>query len=280
MTLKKHLMLALASLTLMGSVSAQAYVTPGNRERGPVRPQPLPPERYPEPPGRPGQGGYTEQKSIILNRRVTNEVLPLRQMMGIDARYDNYTVESVMVDVRGSTQNSSIDLLINGYIEQQVGFPRGRITLYPRNNMVLGRDIRALQLGIRALVDVDAVYVTLRSGRGGGGYEREIPVTVGVTRRLTGNDRLDIGSYINLNSYRGYRIQAIEVYANAAYNASFLDLVINGFNQGRTLEFGRYAQTMVVNPTNAVIGQGAESIVFYSRGDMDVHQVTLRLIGR
>lgn len=289
MTLRKHLVLAMASLTLLSAVSAEAYVTPGNRGPGPVRPQPLPPEppRAPQPPLPPGRGddgynrpgnGRTEQKYIVVNRRFINETVSLTQMLGLDSRYNGYVVESVMVDVRGSTQNSSLDLIVNGYMEQQTPFPRGRVMLYPRGEFAIGRG--SLQLGMRNVVDVDAIYVNLRPGRGGGGGYQELPITVSVTRRLLGNDRLDIGAYIDLNRYRGYRIQSIEVYANSVYGGSFMDLVINGFNQGRSLEFGRYAQTQTVMPTNAVIGQGAESIVFYSRGDMDVHTVTLRLSTR
>ena len=281
MTLKRSLLLSFVAITLFAA-AAEAYIVPG---------APRPDAPYPTPdvgPGFPGDfgngGGYGRQESkvIYLNRRVNNETLQLRQLAGIGENYRGYEVESVEAQFRSSGYNTEVALLTDGRMNESVYSPQGAVLLRPRYRAVLGEDIRTLQLEIRGNAQIESVTVNLRERS----YQpptnpgRTIDVPLYVNRRLYGNDRLDLGMYLDVNRYRGYRIQAIEIEANAVYNVAMMDLLINGFNQGQTLQVDRYSRRQSVYPQNAVIGQSASSIVLYTRGDLDVRAVTLKLTRR
>lgn len=295
MTLKKSILIAFAALNL-ASLTAGAYIVPG----GPRPPQPAP---YPQDPGYPGypppfpggddfgngRNGRQEQKIIYINRRVGNETLSLRQLAGIGENYRGYTVESVIVDVRRSGPRAELSLLTDGRMEETTYSPQGRVQLRPRFRAVLGEDIRTLQLEVRGIADIDSVTINLIEGDRydrpdrpdrPGFPGREIDVPLYVSRRLYGNDRLDLTQYIDMNRYRGHRIEAIEIEATPVYNNALMDVIINGFNQGQTLQIDRYGSRQTVRPMNAVLGLGADSIMLYTRGDLDIHRVTLRLMRR
>lgn len=284
MTLKNSLLIAFAAITLT-SLSAGAYIVPGG-------PRPAEPAPYPgDFPGEDdfgnggiGNGGFEngrqEQKIIYLGRRVSNETLALRQLAGIGENYRGYTVQSVVVEIRRSGPQAEISLIADGREEDTSYSPQGAIQLYPRYRAVIGEDIRSLQLSVRGTAEIASITVNLidndrveRPGRPG----RGIDVPLYVSRRMYGNDRLDLTQYIDMYRYRGYRIQEIVIEATPVYNTALIDLLINGFNQGQTLQVDRYNSRQTVRPQNAVLGQGAESLVLYTRGDLDIRQVTLRL---
>ncbi|MGE9745574.1 hypothetical protein [Bdellovibrio bacteriovorus] len=302
MTLKNSLLISFAAITLFAA-AAEAYIVPGGSRPGPAPipdvgpgfpgdfgpggdfgPAPIPAPGYPgDDFGNGGGYGRQERKVIYLNRRVNNETLHLRQLAGIGENYRGYVVESVEAEFRSSGYNTEVILLTDGRREESVYSPQGSVLLRPQYRAVLGEDIRTLQLEIRGNAQLESVTVNLReqdSYNPPGRPERTIDVPLYVNRRLYGNDRLDLGMYLDMNRYRGYRIQAIEIDANAVYNVALMDLLINGFNQGQTIQVDRYGRRQTVYPQNAVIGQSASSIVLYTRGDLDVRGVTLKLSRR
>ncbi len=227
--------------------------------------------------GRDGRQGRIEQKTAHLNRRFFNETIRLKQLLNLGHGYSGYTVESVELQVRGSSRDAQVSLLADGRREDLIYSPQGRVQLSPRYTLELDSN-RSLQVQVIGVADIDSVTVNLRApGYGGGHPGREIEVPLSVSRRMIGSDRLELTNYIDMNRYRGYEIRAIEIEGNAMYNAALLDLVINGFNQGQTLQLDRYIQRHVMYPRNAVIGQGAESLILLNRGDLDIRRVTLRL---
>lgn len=279
LNLNKSVLMAFVAITL-ASMTAGAYIVPGGDRPGPY---PGRPERPGYPPNYPPNYGRQEQKIIYLGRQVANENLPLRQLAGIGEEYRGYTVESVVIDVRQSGPRAEVSLVTDGRLEETAYSPRGRVTLRPRFGAVLGQDFRSLQLEVRGYTNIDSITINLTQG---GGYDRpdrpgrSVEVPLYLNRRMYGNDRLDLTQYIDVNYYRGQRIESIEIEANPVFNTALLDLLINGFNQGQSLQFDRYNNRQVVYPQNAVIGMGADSIVLYSRGDMDIYRVTLRLSRR
>jgi len=103
-------------------------------------------------------------------------------------------------------------------------------------------------------------------------------VPVYVNRQMAPNDRVDIGQYINLYQYQGYRLVAVDVAAYANYNTALVNVIINGFQAGPTMNVGPYAQTYRAIPNGPLyIGQGADSIVLYTQGELVVQQVVLQL---
>ncbi|HWU42690.1 MAG TPA: hypothetical protein VN132_04600, partial [Bdellovibrio sp.] len=203
----------------------------------------------------------------------------------IDRRYDGYIVQSITAYVSGSGPRAQMSLIINGQYDASASVGRGAVNLYPRYQAVLGQ-VRDIQLSIDGGVDLDSVVLTLqqRDGwdhhHGGGDWDRDITVPLSIMRRMQGNDRLDITSYIDMNQFRGMRLSSIEIEANSLYQVAFIDVLINGFTQGQSLQIGNYVQRYSVFVRDAVIGQSAASIVISNRGDLDIRSVTLRLSRR
>lgn len=291
MTLKNNLLIVFAAITLT-SLNAGAYIVggpvqPGSGNGGGYNPG-APGGGYPPPRDDFGNGGglqgRQEQKIIYLNRSVANETLPLRQLANIGPNYDGYTVESVVVDLRSSGYGASISLMADGRVEDAAYSPQGSIALHPQFRAVLGQDIRTLQLDVRGFADIQSITVNLRDGNTYNRpdrpdrYGQGMDLPLYVNRRMYGNDRLDLTQYIDMYRYSGYRIQEIVIEATPVYNTALLDLLINGFNQGQTLQIDRYSSRQSIFPNNAILGQGADSIVLYTRGDLDIRNVTLRLI--
>lgn len=288
MTLK-NLMLVISAATTFTSAVAGAYIVPGDS-----RPPIPPPIRDDFGNGGIGYGngridngngrfGRQEQKIIYLNRRVFNESLALRQLAGIGQNYRGYLVESVVVNVRRSEMRSQLALVADGRIQAAINSPQGPVQLRTQYRAVLDQDISTLRLNVNGNIDIDSITINLRDegrvdrpDRPG----RDIELPLQVSRRLYGNDRLDLTQYIDVQRYRGMRIVAVDIEATAVYNTALIDLVINGFNQGQTLQIDRYSNVQSVYLNNAILGQGADSIVLYTRGDVDVRRVTLRLSRR
>lgn len=307
MALKNKIFLAIAVSTLLGVVSAKAYIVPGAGggiqpvPQGPGNngPRPLPPQQppqQPQPPAPPqqgggyppypGNGGYNgqEQRTIQVRRRIMNENLSLLQLAGIDRRYDGYTVQSITAFISGSAPRAQVSLVINGQQDSSSFANRGAVTLVPRYAAVLGQ-VRDITLSVMGGVDLDTVVITLQAQQNGGGgngpgWGRDITLPLQISRRMQGADRVDLTQYINVNQYRGYTITAIEIEASSVYQVAFIDLFINGFTQGQAIQLSNFVQRYSVYPQNAVIGQSAASIVIGNRGDLDVRSVTLRLSRR
>ncbi|MBO9667781.1 MAG: hypothetical protein J7501_13335 [Bdellovibrio sp.] len=317
MTLKHLLYLFVSFSVMFGPLVAEAQNRGrgGGYGHGGGGPRPLPPEQpgypgQPHPPGYPPQyppqppappnqpapipappqyppsngGSYDglEQKFINVQRRIFNERLPLLYLAQIDRRYDGYTVESVVVNVMGSDMRSQASLLVNGQVDGWYNAPRGMVTFAPRFKPTIGRDLRNLELDVRGMMDIATITLNLRApyGGGGGGYppgNQQVVLPLGIARRLVGNDMLDITPYVNAYAYRGYKITAVEVEAASLMNVAFLDFVIDRQQQGPRLQVGPWIQRYVINPQNAILGQTANVLAFYSYGNLDVRGVTLYL---
>ncbi|MFM6930041.1 MAG: hypothetical protein ACKOX6_16335 [Bdellovibrio sp.] len=294
----KHLVFAMISLsTVFGPAMADEFRPHGGGRgdhRGGGGPRPLPPDNggpipappggnYPNQPGYPPGGGYqnpVDRKTIQVQRRVVNERLPLLGLAGLGRRYDGYTVESVEVSTRGAGPRTNIGLFINGTLDNWTASPRGIVRLAPKRSLVLGRNIASVDLDVNGMADIDWIVINLRGSDYGGGYppggQQRVTVPLNVARRMLGNDRLDLTAYINLNQYRGYRIELIEFEAASLMNVSFLDVVINNMQQGPRVQVGSWIQRYAVNPQNAELNQ-IRDLSFYTYGNMDIRRVTLYL---
>lgn len=105
-----------------------------------------------------------------------------------------------------------------------------------------------------------------------------IQVPVYVNRYFVGNDRLDLAQYINLAQYRGLRLVAIDFTAQAQFNTALIDVVVNGFQVAPTTNLNGFMNPFRVFPNqHLVIGYGADSIVLYTRGNLNIQNVVLQL---
>jgi hypothetical protein len=286
MKFKNYFLFALASLVLTPATFAATpgytpYSLPTLNAANPPRPNPLPDEPAPVPAPAPPQDGngqiHQETKTIIVRQRLINVAANLRMLAGLDESYRGYTVESVEVDVRGGVYGTYMDLVINNRVEQTFLNPYGRVVMYPRPNMQIGRDIDSLLVGVRGQADVDAIYVTL-STTGPVRPPRppsNITIQVPINRRMIGGDAVYLHQYMDANRYRGYKIASMEVNAQASFQTALLDLNVNGRNEGPTMQLGPYPRSYMIYPINTEIGR--DNIMLLNRGDLMLRSITLRL---
>jgi hypothetical protein len=151
------------------------------------------------------------------------------------------------------------------------------IDLYPQSPVVLDQTGSDLRLSINGNVYIDSIDIEVQSGNYSNipGGQIDIPVY----RSVYGNDRIDLTSLVDLSRYRGLRIQQVVVTGTVQYGSAALSLMINGLNAGN-LQFtgGGYSQRQTLWLGNSpMIGNGADSLVLYTSGDMSVEQVSLIL---
>lgn len=282
----------------------------GPNQSNPYEPNPYQPGRPSRPrPGRPGRPnqGYNEIKSIYIGRAVYNEALPLRELAGLDRSY----VGSEIVSIRANTQPNSpaqtlVQLVADGRVVAQQINPGFQINIRPNQRLILGQNVRSLQLVINGSTIIQQIDIEISRNGNGGGIGQPYPqpgpgpgpinpppynppgynppgyadqrLNINVNRSTYGDEQIDLAQYIDLQNYSGYTITQIIVSAAPQYDSALIDLLINGFNQGELVYNGAYSQQQTLWLQNrAVIGQGADSIVLYARGNMTVQQVTLVL---
>lgn len=275
MTLKNQMLLALATCCLLSTVVANASNTPGRGIPGPR-------DQYDPGPPAPGvRPGQLERRTVYFGQQVVNGRLNLRDLVGIDSFYHGYSVESVELEIQ-SDYNTQVSLLMDGHLDSSAYSPQGLVILRPRYRAIIGENLTNLLLDVRGRVYIHTVTINLRKESYGRpdhpGYTTDIPVYLNL--RLSGNNRVDVGMYLDMYRYRGYRLQAIEVQAAASYNMALVDLHLDGFKNGQTLQLDRYSRTQVIHLYNAILGQTASSIVLATRGDLNIYQVVFKLSPR
>lgn len=278
-------------------------------EPNPYEPNPYQPGRPSRPrPGRPGHGGpgypnqgYNEIKSVYIGRAVYNESLPLRELAGLDRSYAG----SEVVSIRANTQPNSpsrtvVQLIADGRVVAQQINPGYQINIIPNQRLILGQNVRSLQLVINGSTVIQQIDIEInRNADIGQPYPGPGPgpitpppynppynppaygeqrINININRATYGDDRIDLGQYVDLRSYTGYTVAQVIVTATPQYESAFIDLLVNSFNQGQLSFNGAYSQQQTLWLQNRlVIGQGADSLVLYTRGNMTVDQVTLVL---
>lgn len=110
------------------------------------------------------------------------------------------------------------------------------------------------------------------------GYGRQ-QVNINVYQQLYGNDRLDLTTYFNLSRYRGWSIEQVVIEGRVnGYSSASINLILNGNNYGQAFFSSNYTQSEAIwLSRRPMIGNGADSIMLYSSGQMVVERVTLIL---
>ncbi len=247
----------------------------------PTDPSPYDPNPgYPNYPNDPGYG-YNDVKRIYVNRSVRNERLPLRELAGLDSRYRGWEIVSVRAQTRPNSSSTTIaQLLVDGRIVADQRNPGYQISLYPAQRIVLGQTAQSVQLAISGSTIIDVIEIEITNNGSGGydpGYGSE-QIDLNIFRTVYGTDRVDLTSYIDMYRYRGYRIESIEITARADYNVATAELMVNSFTQGSVQFSSSYAQSQILFLNQRpVLGQGADSLVLRTRGNMTIERVLIRL---
>lgn len=265
----------------------------GQRPRPPQQPPYQPPHQPPQPPRPPLQPGYPSEpsygsreiKQIYIGRSVRNERLPLRQLAGLNSRYNGWEVVSVRAQTRPNSPSTTIAQLVSGgRIVAEQRNPGYQLFLAPQFQLILGVTANDLQLMISGSTIIDVLEIEVVSPGGGhGGYEpnpypQNDRIDINIYRSTYGNDRIDLTSYIDMYQYRGMRIESVEIRARAEYNVAIAELMINSFRLGTVQFSGGYAQAQsIFLSQRPIIGQGADSIILNTRGNMTIESVVLHL---
>lgn len=292
MTPNKFLLAVVSTLMLIGlNAEAQFGIGPlpppggGGVVPGPARPVP------PPPPGHPGHG-YRESKVIHLNRYITNETLPLRQLAGLGGQYQGYSVESVQVQSRPTGYRAHFDLLLNGRVEASAPAGGPQVMLRPRGPTQLGWDVQALRLRVQGTAFVDRIVITVvqdsRPGPGPGPrppvpprpptpppHPGEIVVPLQVNYPVYGNGHIELGHYVNVQAYRGYQVMSVEVQGRPSYNNVLVDFLVNGYPAG-SAALDRYSNRVMIRPHRHTV-IGFDHLALQVRGEGSIHTVLLRL---
>lgn len=288
MTPNKFL-LALVSILMLVGVTAEADfavtpLDPGGYVPGPV--QPMPPH-----PGQPGNGPRI-QKVVHLGRYVTNDTLPLRQLAGLGREFQGYEVEAVRVATRPAGYYSNFELLVDGRIVASAATNGANVALRPFGPTQLGWDVQSLRLRVQGTAYIDQIVVVLSApgavypGPGPGPVPpRPQPgpsqVTLPIHLNLQtsgGNDRIDLGRYVNLSRYPGYRVQSIQIGGQPVHNNALVDVLLNGYPVGGVvLDFRGLGGTVHPNRPVVLGFYGGDQLSLMVRGQAVLTTVVLRL---
>lgn len=229
-------------------------------------------------------------RTIYMNQYVSNQMLDLRYLAGIEYGYSGYYVEAVTVELGSQGFGSTMRLLVNGIAQDAVYSPTSYVTLYPRYAMQLDDEISSLVLHVEGQAWIRQIHVHLRPGYLGfpgynegnyipdtGGGQLHLPLEI--YERHYDQEALELNQYVDLERYRGYRLIAVEVDVETHFSAAKLSLLIDGMIYGEVYAGGE--NTLTIFPTYmAIIGEGAENmslLIHSSDGVVDINGVTLRL---
>lgn len=230
-----------------------------------------PPVYPPGPPAPPPHHGQQIQRTIYLNRTVNQyDVLTVESLLGAGSReFQGASLESILVDAQetGRPARGSLELRVNGYVEDHANRLNGVVSLMPRRHVELGRRGDQVEIVVQGRVHLRSITINARrSGGGGGGggyppYPGDFEVRQGIYQTYFGGHRLPLMMMLNLHQYRGHRVTSVIVRARSL-GPQFATgtLLVNGAVQGgfQAMPFPQEFHL----PVNAygVIGRGIDSL--------------------
>lgn len=255
------------------------WPTPPQQPPPPYYPPQPPPPQYPPqyPPQQPGYG--TETRQIWIGRNVLNESFDLRSLGGIGYQYQGWEVVSVRANTRPNNPGRTVaQLVADGNVVATQINPGNQINMLPQYQLVLDQNVGDLRLAVSGGTFVDSIQVEIRQA----GYNPPGPgycdnIEIDVYRQVYGNDRLDLSPYLNSDNCRGRQVEQIIVTGASEYNASLVNVVINGISSGQMQFTGGYSQRQQVWLRQPVQIVGRDRVMLYTSGDMQVEHVTLVL---
>lgn len=211
----------------------------GGRPRPPMPPPPMPPPpppprppMPPQPPYPPDMGERLIQKTIVINRYVRGERLPLLSMIsGFDLRdLEGSILDSVVVGLSGNLGGMLTLSSSQGIEDRQ----------FINNSVIQLRSMRPVQLGAYARLDLDidnmvyvnAITINARSRGGNGGYQ-PVELRLPVYRGIYNFEQIDLRQMLRLDQYQGFRVAEVVVRARSMDRAwGSINLVVNGYRTG------------------------------------------------
>jgi hypothetical protein len=200
--------------------------------------------------------------------------------MNLGTRYRGYDIDSVSISMRdlNSGTSSTLKLLVNNEIQDAVYDATDYVTLYPRYSPALSDANMKLSLKVEGKVYINSIEVRLRRSDYQGEWG-QMRLPVGIDQTMYDYDTLNLADFMDLGQYRGSRLIAIEVSADAYYAHANLQLVVDGYVDGQATVIGTGKTVMIFPRQGLVIGDNANSLVLTTSGGavVSINDVTLRL---
>ncbi len=193
-------------------------------------------------------------------------------------RYNSdYTVDSIVVRTDGSTQ-STLRLWVNNQVEDEVRWPSSLVSLYPRYDLRLGMEMQNLFLQVEGSTFIRQIEVRLRRVGFSGDYS-QFHVPIVLDQDMYDYDLVTLNDWAELDQYRGYRLIAVEVEADAFYGAVKLSLLAEESIAGEVFITGENSNVTIFPSSSVIIGDRSDRISVMATGGvaLSLHQVTLRV---
>ena len=233
-------------------------------------PRPQPPVVAPTP------GNYFSQV-VNINATISNQSMDLMNILSLNRFSGNYVVDSVIVRLNGTALNSSLNLVVNGQVEDQAQWPTNIVSLYPRYDLRIGTEMQSLMLQVQGTAAINQIEVRLRQVDYSGNYDQfRIPVEVNVS--LYDYDTVNLSDYLDMSAYQGYRLIAIEISADAYDAAEKLSLLVDNYIDSEVYVTSTGAQVTIFPASSIIIGSAQQiGLMASGGGSMNLKHVTLRL---
>lgn len=229
----------------------------GGGPRPPMPPPPPPPRppMPPQPPYPPDMGERLIQKTIVINRYVRGERLPLLSMIsGFDLRdLEGSILDSVVVGLSGNLGGTLTLSSAQGIEDRQ----------FINNSVIQLRSMRPVQLGAYARLDLDidnmvyvnAITINARSRGGNGGYQ-PVELRLPVYRGIFNYEQIDLRQMLRLDQYQGFRVAEVVVRARSMDRSwGSINLVVNGYRTGNIATDGITREYRLLVGNAGVLGR-------------------------
>lgn len=217
--------------------------------------------------------------TIDIDRYVSSETLPLRQLGGIGPAYNGRTLRSVVVDLNPWGPQAQVQLLVNGQVvDARATGGKQSVELHPGQSDVFGQEIQTLQLRTVGYASIDDIEINIQRPNGGGGWNngpgagwQPQPNCTTLERTLNTQVRfsqIDLNNLFDLGRYNGCRIGSVSFVASTAAGFGNAALNVNGVEASSR-------QQVATN-------QGLYTLAFWNRPATGANapQVALNLMGQ
>lgn len=224
--------------------------------------------------------------SIDINRYISNEILPLRQLGGIGPHYNGRALRSVVVELANWSPAGQVQLLVNGQVVDSA-YTGGKqeVELRPNQADVFGQEIQTLQLrGVGAVLVDDVEINVLRQanwGNGSGGWQQPVACQ-SIDRQVNTQvqfGQLNLNTLFNLSQYNGCRIGSVTFIGSTAAGRGQVAVTVNGTEAtGRTQVASYPGQYTLSFWNQPAAGNNAPQLALNLMGNFSVQTVRLNLI--
>jgi hypothetical protein len=230
-----------------------------------------------------------ERHEVLVARWLDNESLDLLKITNFNSSaYRGRIIDYVDVEIAdlGLLNRGTLQLLSDGFLQDQLANPKKKNTLVPRSSLHIGFNLNQLDLNVLGKVFVVKVAVGIKAGNynppyppGPGPGHNQIRLRAGIYKTLYHGERLELMGPLGINRYPGYRLESLVITGRSAGNmTSSMIAYAQGFPEGQ-VAFTNYNQSKVIYPRpNYYVGNSLRSLELVNQGTTTVATVEAILV--